>query len=130
MLLIDTDIASYAIKSQHGIALRLLQAEADGWGISAVTYHEISFGLSLEGVSNEAAQMAPRFLGSCKTFPFDQEAASAAALIRKQLRLKGLASGHCDVLIAGHAIALDATLVTNNYKHFENVPGLKLESWL
>jgi predicted nucleic acid-binding protein len=29
-----------------------------------------------------------------------------------------------------HALTLDATLVSNNTKHFEHVPGLKLENWL
>ena len=34
-----------------------------------------------------------------------------------------------DTMIAGHALALDATLVTNNQKHFQKVAGLKMENW-
>jgi len=34
-----------------------------------------------------------------------------------------------DLLIAAHARSLPVTLVTNNMKEFEKVPGLKLENW-
>ena len=31
--------------------------------------------------------------------------------------------------IAAHALAIDATLVTNNVKHFSRVHGLRVENW-
>ena len=34
-----------------------------------------------------------------------------------------------DLFIAATALYNDLTLVTNNTKHFENIPGLKLENW-
>jgi tRNA(fMet)-specific endonuclease VapC len=33
-------------------------------------------------------------------------------------------------LIAAHALSLQATLVTNNLREFERVPGLQLDSWV
>jgi len=33
-------------------------------------------------------------------------------------------------MIAGHALALKAILVTNNQKHFGRIKALKLENWL
>ena len=33
------------------------------------------------------------------------------------------------MMIAGHAMALGYTVVTNNTKEFERVKGLKLENW-
>jgi tRNA(fMet)-specific endonuclease VapC len=35
-----------------------------------------------------------------------------------------------DQLIAAHALALGATLVSNNLRAFERVEGLKLENWI
>jgi tRNA(fMet)-specific endonuclease VapC len=35
-----------------------------------------------------------------------------------------------DMLIAAHALALDALLVTDNEREFSRVPGLKVENWL
>jgi tRNA(fMet)-specific endonuclease VapC len=34
-----------------------------------------------------------------------------------------------DTMIAGHAIAVGAVLVTGNQGHFGRVTGLKLENW-
>ena len=38
--------------------------------------------------------------------------------------------GPNDLLIAAHALALDATLVTDNESEFRRVPGLVVENWL
>ncbi|QKJ25779.1 type II toxin-antitoxin system VapC family toxin [Aquiluna borgnonia] len=130
MLLIDTDICSYAIRSRHDIVEKLALAGPENWAISMITHHELLFGSSLPTTSERTITGVRRFLDAAKSLDFDSEAASAAALVRARLREKGKPSGEYDALIAGHAIALDATLVTNNTKHFENVPGLKLESWI
>jgi tRNA(fMet)-specific endonuclease VapC len=42
----------------------------------------------------------------------------------------GLPIGNMDLLIAAHAISLDAVLVTNNMRHFRYVNGLKTEQWI
>ena len=130
MLLIDTDIASYAIRSQHGIAQRLLDLGESNWAISVITHHELSYGISLNSVSPKTVSSCRRFLEMSKVLAFDEAASQAAALVRKSLREQGRPNGHYDTLIAGHALGIGATLVSNNTKHFENVPGLKLENWV
>jgi tRNA(fMet)-specific endonuclease VapC len=35
-----------------------------------------------------------------------------------------------DRMIAGHALSLGATLVTNNERDFRDIPGLTVENWL
>ena len=42
----------------------------------------------------------------------------------------GTPIGFYDTLIAGHALALDATLVTNNVDEFSRVDGLRVENWV
>jgi tRNA(fMet)-specific endonuclease VapC len=34
------------------------------------------------------------------------------------------------MLIAGHALSIDVTLVTGNTREFERVEGLKIENWI
>ena len=34
-----------------------------------------------------------------------------------------------DLIIAAHARSLGAIMVTHNRRHFDKVPGLKVESW-
>lgn len=46
------------------------------------------------------------------------------------LEKRGCIIGPYDMLIAAHAIALDATLVTDNTREFQRVPRLRIENWL
>jgi len=46
-----------------------------------------------------------------------------------QLRAAGTPIGANDLWIACHALALNATLVTNNTSEFKRVTGLQLENW-
>jgi tRNA(fMet)-specific endonuclease VapC len=45
------------------------------------------------------------------------------------LELAGKGIGGFDTLIAAHALAIGATLVTEYRSQFERVPALKLENW-
>ena len=49
--------------------------------------------------------------------------------IKAKLFDKGIRIEDMDLLIAATAICNELTLVTNNTKHFENIPGLNLENW-
>jgi tRNA(fMet)-specific endonuclease VapC len=50
--------------------------------------------------------------------------------IRAFLAKQGTPIGPYDLQIAAIAIANDLTVVTNNTREFERVPGIKLEDWL
>ena len=51
------------------------------------------------------------------------------ARIRAALERAGKPIGNLDLMIASHAVAVEATVVTNNVRHFASVPGLKVEEW-
>lgn len=55
--------------------------------------------------------------------------ARLAGNIRAYLEKQGTPIGVYDVLIGSHALALDVTVVTNNIREFERIPGLRLENW-
>ena len=50
--------------------------------------------------------------------------------VRALLKRQGTPIGPLDTLISGHALALQATVVTNNVGEFARVPGLRVEDWL
>lgn len=52
------------------------------------------------------------------------------AEVRLALEKAGSPIGASDTLIAAHAIALGLTLVTDNRREFERVPGLEVANWL
>jgi tRNA(fMet)-specific endonuclease VapC len=57
-------------------------------------------------------------------------AADAHGRLRAVSRLQGPPIGVFDEMIAGHALALGAVVVTNHTRHFARVPGLVTENWL
>ncbi len=49
--------------------------------------------------------------------------------IRSDLEKRGTPIGSLDTMIAAHARALGAVLVTNNVREFSRVEGLRVENW-
>lgn len=111
--LLDTDICIRILRDPKcRIALRV--AREEGVAISAISLAELAQG------GAEALAMASGFAES--VVPFDVAAAQRFPVARK-------ARGKFDRLIAAHALALGATLVTHNVRDFREVPGLRIEDW-
>ncbi len=63
--------------------------------------------------------------------PWDAVAADFHAEIKFQLKTSGTLIGEMDMLIAAHAIAADAVLVTNNSRHFKRIKlPLMMQNWM
>ena len=64
-----------------------------------------------------------------EVLPFDEAAAAQSVASRMALRTPGKPISWPDVMIAGHALALDYTVVTANAGEFRRVPGLTVVNW-
>jgi tRNA(fMet)-specific endonuclease VapC len=109
---------------------RARQQAGDKVGLSAITMAELEYGARLSG--NYAAEMAAVSMVLTPFACYDFDARSCAlhyGEIRHGLELSGTTIGGMDLLIAAHAKALGATLVTNNIGHFVRVSDLNLENW-
>jgi tRNA(fMet)-specific endonuclease VapC len=69
-------------------------------------------------------------LGEIDVLPFDILADAEYGDIRSKLEAAGKPIGSNDLLIAAHAHATGATIVTANMDEFKRVRGLKVENWL
>ena len=68
-------------------------------------------------------------LANIEILNFDVDAANCYGKIRADLEKKGTPIGPLDMMIAGHAMSMGYTVVTNNVKEFTRVPYLKIENW-
>jgi tRNA(fMet)-specific endonuclease VapC len=89
-------------------------------GISAIVGAELILGFS--EANSRLKAMLERFLREFPVQPFDEKAARAYGRV-------SFRRGKLDRLLAAHALSLEATLVTNNVRDFNDVPGLKLQNW-
>lgn len=61
--------------------------------------------------------------------PLGPQFAEHYARVRLHLEARGEKIGDRDTIIAAHALALGAVLITRNVVEFSRVPGLKVENW-
>lgn len=129
--MLDSDILSYAIAGSSPILRRrLLHISPGRIAVSAVSAAELLYGVRALPAAGEIALAVNRFLTQAHILAWDLSAAQAYADIRRSLTLSAQLIGELDMMIAAHAIAIDATLVTNNFRHFSRLaPPLRLENW-
>jgi tRNA(fMet)-specific endonuclease VapC len=130
LYLLDTDTASYAIRGASATLDAALAAAVSGsLAISAITRAELMFGLEKRGDPRALKRLVQSFMVRVAVMPWDTAAADRYAILRAQLERGGTPIGQFDTMIAAHALALGAVLVTNNRRHFQQVKALMLENW-
>jgi tRNA(fMet)-specific endonuclease VapC len=132
LYMLDTDISSYIIKGGYGAVERHVRAVvSDDLCISSVTRAELIYGLKLLLPQHRLHATVHHYLKTMVTLGWDAEAADFHAEIKHQLKTAGTPIGEMDMLIAAHAIAADAVLVTNNMRHFKRIKlPLMMANWM
>lgn len=131
LFVLDTNICIHVINRRPAsVRARMAAVPSRALAVSAVTAHELSYGVLRSERRAENLERLRVFLSGIVVLPFDGAAAARAAEVRADLARAGTPIGPLDTLIAGHALAVEATLVTNNTREFARVPDLRLENWL
>ena len=97
--------------------------------ISTVTLSELIYGAEKSQHKEKNLEALTGFLVPIDILPWDESAAKSTGEIRAVLEKSGKVIGPYDLQIAGQALSLNLTLVTNNEKEFSRVKGLKIENW-
>lgn len=127
MFLLDTNICIDFIDGRSEIARdRIVEGWKAGLNISAITAGELLVGPKDSDDPEADRARVENFLTVIGVRDFDSVAASAYADLVQRV---GMKRRSFDRLIAAHALALGLVLVTNNEKHFADVPGLRVENW-
>ena len=132
--MLDTCICSFIMREHPEAVIRRLAAEV-GRGnrivISAITYAEMRYGQVGKKASPKHKVLVDEFVRRLDAvIAWDLRAVDATVEVMRQLNAVGTPIGPNDTAIAGHAIALGCTLVTNNVREFSRVPGLVYEDWV
>lgn len=99
-------------------------------GVSVITLCELAFGVRKSEFPEREKRAVAKILAPFRRFPLPATGLPEHyAELRHRLETAGRSIGQFDLLIAAHALDLDATLVTNNQAHFRRIPGLRVENW-
>lgn len=107
-------------RSKPALDARVREHEPETVDLSAIVAAELAMGF--RRASDEERARLDRFMRFFPVLPFDEAAVRAYARIPFR-------RGRLDRLIAAHALATGATLITNNVGDFSDVPDLKLDDW-
>jgi len=128
--LLDTNIVSAMMRDPSGsIFVRIAEVGESEVFTSVIVLAELRFGVEKSGSKRLAIQLE-LVLAEMPVEPLAPPADRHSAALRVALERAGSPIGQNDMLIAAHAMALDATVVTDNEREFSRVPGLKIENWL
>lgn len=128
--LLDTNIASHAIRGDlPGIRERLVAQPVGSVAISAVTQGELMYGLAKRNHPTALSALVHEFLIRMDVLPWTAEVANVYGNLRARCAAKGVSLGALDMMIAAHAAAAEAVLISRD-QAFQHVGhGLRLESW-
>lgn len=128
--LLDTNMVSDLMRHPHGVvARRLTSVTGDQVITSVVVACEISFGLA----RRSSPRLEERWLRLRDVIPvvaLGDDVVAAYGGARAALERAGTPISPNDLLIAAHALALEAVVVTDNVREFSRVPGLRVDNWL
>lgn len=129
--MLDTNIASYAIKGRsRSIAARMAEFGKGRICISVIAEAELKYGLQDFPDHHSLHSRVHEFLVDFPPVPWDGDAPGIYAKIKRKLERAGIVLEDLDMMLAAHAISMDAVFVTNNMRHFERIgEGLRLANW-
>ncbi len=128
--LLDTNVLAELIRNPSGaLARKIVAAGQEAIGTSIVVACELRFGAAKKGSAALTAKVEA-LLATIEVAPLGEDSDRHYATLRSLLERAGTPIGPNDMLIAAHALALGATVVTSNTKEFTRVPDLVVEDWL
>lgn len=131
LYILDTDTCSFVIRNKPPEARqRMNSVPLDQQAISIVTYAELLYGVRRSSSAKVNRVVIENFVRHLGILDWNRAAAERYAELRTHLEAAGTPIGAMDMMIAAHALSLDAVVVTNNERHFCRVPGLVVENWL
>ncbi|ANL54045.1 type II toxin-antitoxin system VapC family toxin [Rhizobium phaseoli] len=128
--MLDTNIASHVIKGDRPEILRRLAAlPMDGIVISSITEGELLYGLAKRDYPKALSERVRQFLVRVDVLPWDHGVMRAYGDLRAACEAKGTILAPLDMMIAAHAVATAATLVTRDKAFARISEPLKVDDW-
>ena len=128
--MLDTNIVSDLIRNPQGkVAKRIAKLGEDNICTTIIVAAELRYGCAKSG-SKRLLKAVEDLLSEMNVLPFEVPADTEYGGIRAELEAGGKPIGGNDLLIAAHAYATGATIVTANLNEFKRIRGLKVENWL
>ncbi|OSI14965.1 type II toxin-antitoxin system VapC family toxin [Neisseria dumasiana] len=126
--LLDTNIVSHILRRQPNVMARLQSVPMSDLYISAVTHAELMYGLAKKPDAAKLHRAVHELLLRISVLPFDEQASTHYGKFKAQTEQSGKNLASLDMMIAAHASAVSAVLVSNDAA-FQQIADLSVEDW-
>ena len=128
MVCLDTDVIIDYLKKKQPATATIQRLQDNGSSFTATTITSFELFKGIYRLPNETEKQAIQtFIAITTLLDFTCEASVVAAEISEHLRKKGEEIDTLDLQIAAICISKNESLLTRNVRHFERIPGLRLE---
>lgn len=130
LYMLDTNVISHIMQGRDAALLERLTAVPMGQAmISSVTLAELEYGLHRKGQPPRLRNALAQVLLRMDVLPWDERVATCYGELCHTLENRGINLGDFDTMIAAHAVAVDATLVSRDKAFTQVGERLRLEVW-
>jgi predicted nucleic acid-binding protein len=133
MYLFDTDTLSNIVKQKPSRQLleKLHDLPRSLQYTSAINVGEIYYGANRSPKKEKILNaFEASVFPNVNILPFDGESGRVFGIMKSDLEKRGIGCSEPDLRIAAVTIQHNLILVTGNTKHFQNIPGLRIENWI
>lgn len=128
--MLDTNVVSHIMQGRDSALLaRLTQLSVGQVFMSSITLAELEYGLHRKGQPARLRNALTQVLLRIDVLPWDEAVATCYGEFCAQLEAKGINLGNFDMMIAAHAVAVGATLVSRDKAFAQVTERLGLEVW-
>ena len=130
--LLDTNAASAILRQRAPVCARAASVPLSSLAISSVTAGELHYGVAKRPQATALAKLVREFLRYTDILPWTDAIAPHYGTLRATLegagRMGDITTAPLDLMIAAHALAVDATLVSADQALLQ-IDILKIEDW-
>ena len=130
---LDTNTLSFAMAGEPSVCERMLSEARTDVLLPQPVVAEVEYGLARLPRSKKRERLTRRFqmlLEEAPRVAWTDRVSQAFGTAKAELERRGIRIEDFDIAIAAHALALDATLVSDNVAHMSRIPGLRTANWL
>ena len=132
--MLDTNVVSHIMQGRDSVLLTRLTALPVGQVVmSSITLAELEYGLHRKGQPARLRNAMTQVLLRMDVLPWDEAVATCYGEMCATLETQGINLSDFDMMIAAHAVTVDATLVSRDKAFVQVSAGptyrLKLEVW-
>ncbi len=133
MIVFDTDVLSYVLRRDPPVGLlrRIAEIDPRDQVTTSITLGELVYGAyRSKRPEYFMTRLRELLLPNLRVLAFDRKAAEVYGEVRAGLEKAGRPTAEPDLRIASICLCQDASLATGNIRHYQKVPGLKVDDWL